>query len=814
MRGTVVFDTMAAVDQSAMPTNPPGYGSDLTAGAIDGPYSNLLERPVKIASYSWAAGALGPHHLRPWVLFLNNPYVNSVVTRFRSLRGDLMVEIQINATPFHYGLAIAAYEPTWRTSPTMPPSARGYSTCTHSLLDPSTSNVVRMVIPQTTPEAYIDVSNNEAVDQALVSLLSIVDLSSASGTTDACTINVYAYMVNPQLTLPSGITVPFPYVGHSGADEVSIGSTKGFLSVPMASVSRWAGYFQGVPVIGPYAKATSMFASAGADFARFFGFSRPRDQCNPKPMLRTICGDMAQVDAVDNSQSLAVMSDREISIDPRIFGVNSGTDQLSVQAIASRWSLLSTIPWAVGEAADTTLQSYPVEPGFGETVVDGSFFTPTCLWYSAIPFGFWRGTLEVRIQVVASKYHRGRLRFCWVPNTFGGTTLNDSFNHIFDISDRVEHCFQIPYASPHGYLPVRNLDSGAGDEVNGRFFVIVQNELTSPEAVNNAYVLVWVRAGSDFTVAAPDARVGALSRYLPQMGDDDQAKDKECMLHTIIAPSPGTSAQDVYIGDPVLSFRSLMKRYSHVATLPFPLWTAGAQSAYILSWRIPLYPPESGQHDNTPGGWADIGGAGDSNYVTNHVWSYLNNAFLAKRGGFRWKAEVLVPDQFKGSATVTRSSNFISGAAGYPFTLGFKILGVAGGAPCTANLIGEAGIYHDADGSSGSQTLAGTIMGYFNSTAQRLMEFEIPFYEPLKYVTQAYPSSDTQGVLPVSSALLMLRLFNFGASLANPGGCVRVFGAAADDATMGLWRGIPPLVMPAVLPDAVGYSNQITYPTI
>lgn len=258
------------------------------------------------------------------------------------------------------------------------------------------------------------------------------------------------------------------------------------------------------------------------------------------------------------------MSDREVSIDPRIYGINCAVDPLTVQSIASRWGLRGVIPWTVGSSADSVLVSYPVEPSFGVLSAAGTLTAYTPVQFASLPFDYWRGTLEVRIQVVSSKYHRGRLRVSWTSTAISGSGLNESFNHIFDISDRVEHCFQIPYAAEAGYLKTPTVFGSDLGTRNGNLSIIVQNELTSPEAINDAYIVVWVRAGSDFTVAAPSHRIGTYSRFLPQSGDDDQAKDKECMVHTVIEAATGDSALDVYFGDPVLSFRGLMKRYSHV----------------------------------------------------------------------------------------------------------------------------------------------------------------------------------------------------------------------------------------------------------
>lgn len=72
---------------------------------------DFLERPVRLASYTWTVGSPLSENLDPWTTLLENVNVIARVKNFNLLRCDMCVKFVINGNPFHYGKVLAAYQP-------------------------------------------------------------------------------------------------------------------------------------------------------------------------------------------------------------------------------------------------------------------------------------------------------------------------------------------------------------------------------------------------------------------------------------------------------------------------------------------------------------------------------------------------------------------------------------------------------------------------------------------------------------------------------------------------------------------------------
>jgi hypothetical protein len=74
----------------------------------------FLSRPTRIANFTWSsANTSGSviNNIDPWFEFLNNTVIKRKIENFAFIRGDLHLKININASPFYYGLARTYYTP-------------------------------------------------------------------------------------------------------------------------------------------------------------------------------------------------------------------------------------------------------------------------------------------------------------------------------------------------------------------------------------------------------------------------------------------------------------------------------------------------------------------------------------------------------------------------------------------------------------------------------------------------------------------------------------------------------------------------------
>lgn len=748
--------------------------------------------------------------------------VSSIVYRYKALRGDLSLRIQINGTPFHYGLLVAAYQPGFESSRRVevvaPVSEFQLTTCPHVLINPATSNVGKFTCPMATPLNYIDLTAT-VPSLGTLTLASLVDLASASGTVDAITVNIYAHIEDPKLSLPIVRNTPRTYVAQMGRkkgrnlatadDEKAQATREGVVSGPLRIASRWAGYLTEVPVIGPYATAASSFSSHAADFAQFLGFSRPRDLKTSRKISKLVGGDFATTDGVDTSSSLAVTQNQELSIDPRIFGVSDGYDELTVAAIAGRWSCIGETTWTVGSSPNTVLVAEDVAPHFGITqpLPGAQYALMTPLYFASIPFDWWTGTIEVKVQVVCSKYHRGRLRVQWAPDsTFDDdTSINTSFSQIIEISDQVDHVFQIPFAQSTGYLPVQQ-PGLSSNFPNGTLRVVVQNELTSPEATNSAHILLWVRAGSDFKVAKPSSGISRLSSYAPQMGDvgisDTEVAEQ---VHTFFESTPFPQHNDVFMGDPIISFRPLLKRFTHSVSMAPINGAMVANELGFVKFGIPMFPQDPGDVPYASGAMeTTVPGPSTKNLnpTTMHLINYLKLAFLGARGSVRWKIATIDNPGFVMNSMVSLNR---SGGLGYTYLTGNTLND-------DSLINGDNGVYGFT---SGFREVGLSAMQYQHgvTNGNKLFEVEVPYYDQYKFVTDFMHYYTKEGVAPSNGILVSQYWRNDSGASENLSSIgIRCFAAAGEDFSMGMWKGIccPYLVNPVTSitapPNAVNWE--------
>jgi hypothetical protein len=271
--------------------------------------------------------------------------------------------------------------------------------------------------------------------------------------------------------------------------------------------------------------------------------------------------------------------------------------------------------------------------------------------------------MKFRFQVIASAFHKGRLKIVYDPAFFSSNEYNTNYTYIIDLAKERDFTVQIGWGSERAWLYRRNamtssLRWGTSPVTNpfgygnGVIAVYVVNDLAVPNTTvdNDVQINVFVSAGDDFEVANPDPSVIEdiswfyQDEYVAQMGeenphpDSDLTTDENAPLKTqateIMAPimSMRDKTDLVYYGDPVVSFRQCLKRFMyHSSTVPniatlcntvvktpdFPFYRGQAPGAVHLS-TVPS--------PNSP-----------YNYAHNTLLNYLTPAFVCRRGGMRWK---------------------------------------------------------------------------------------------------------------------------------------------------------------------------------
>jgi hypothetical protein len=608
------------------------------------------------------------------------------------LRCNLKLKILVNGNPFYYGRALVSYNPyLFQDHITI---NRAFfeqdlvqaSQKPHFMLDPTTSQGGELTLPFIWPENWLDVTTaNWEDDMGFVNIHDFDILRHANGGTDPISVVVFAWAENVNLSIPtssaaqSGTTnlpldefgFPVPYEEQSKSKKVNNQSSdefikNGLISKPASAVANMANALTMIPVIGPYAKATSMVATSIGQMARLFGYSRPQVVTDTQVITPRYMGNICNTDAPEPLVKLSVDTKNEVTIDTRVAGLG-GHDELTILSIAQRPSYWRQFNWPESATTDTLLTSIKVMPSYGQTLTAAPVteLHSTALLFAATPFEFWQGSIKFRFNVVASEYHRGRLRLVYNPSTLPGGPIpfNQTYSSVIDISEDRDFEYEVKWAdvrawaavSPIGALAVTTtydnvnpVTAGTAFD-NGSLSVYVLNELATPSTVAaDINIQIWVSAGDDFAVSVPSrSNLGPLSIFEQQSATaPDIMATTTDTSNTPTAPAStysfGTGIQEdnqylVYQGERIVSFRDLLRRYNYHYSY-FPAQEGNSTERRMVTHRLTDFPFYRGWDPNGPDtGTASVGTA-PVTFSGMTLLNYLTPAYAIRRGGLRHKA--------------------------------------------------------------------------------------------------------------------------------------------------------------------------------
>lgn len=826
---------------------------------------NFLRRPVNIHTFSWTDSTSG-FHIDPWALFLNTPSVVDKISFYRFLRGTLRIEVQLNGTPFHFGRILCSYEPCNWNRMSNDANFPTHSALPHAMLDPSANTVAKLDAPFIHPGLWIDTQSQYGAGVGVLNFDPVAPLAVFEGGSPApVTVQVYAWMEDMELSFPTQL-LPRTFIeqgkkskGPNGgrSDEYEVKPNTGIISAPAAAIANVAGRLKDVPVIGKFATATEIGSNAVASIASLFGWSRPKDLTAECKIVTNVTGPMATVDQAAPVASVTVNSKSELSIDPCIIGMNSMEDELAVNAIANKWAIVQVLEWDRTRSPNQHLIRAGISPGmFVADLVnpDQNATQLTPLAFASVPFNNWTGSIEMKVQVVASRYHRGRLRFQWTSGETLTQDIQKGYNHVVDISDTQEFTLKFPYVGSEGYKKVGKWSNGGfshatyeSEQTTGVISVIVQNELVCPtdEPIK---LIIWIRGGSDIAFVNPDfddvARVAinpapapaltAAPSTRPRLHKDVKeqggageelgaAAEKEEEIISFFEATNHPDYDLAYFGDPVLSFRSLIKRYSFVTAVSNDVTLAEGNFSTI-GYHIPLYPQIQGIVDQAS--WSIQTGNLPVNVTATHLATYLQTAFLCNKGGFR---HIIDFEHADGAGNIQPSNILVkrslqdgpyygSSAAGIGET-------IATGPRAAAVLLGKrSGSNERRD--LNNQTPGGGQIFPYKSDGHRV-EVELPFYSNWRYATgfgESNPTAGNSTLIPGwnngGTSLDLIHSISpstVGQVLGDYHPICEVYSAAAEDFTMHFFRGVPELyynTLPSAPTDIADSWRTEVYPQL
>lgn len=589
---------------------------------------------------------------------------------------------------------------------------------------------------------------------------------------------------------------------------------QGMISKPANAIARAAGALKMFPTIAPYAKACELGASAIASIARAFGYSRPVYAGEIMPYKPTFVGNFANCNLPDTSNKLTLDVKAETTVDTRTMGLD-GSDEMSIASIATRESYLTQFAWQITDTTEDLLYSLEVCPRIWDPLTVGAnkeFHMPACC-FASLPFKYWRGTMRYRFQIVASAFHKGRIKVCWDPSKFETNEYNTTYTRVIDIAEERDFTVDIGWGATRSYLPQPTFFQNPGQihgtttpinpktYNNGVLNIYVVNELTVPNSTinNDITILVSVCACDDIEFAEPDdSEISQLTWYAPQAGEyvpqagEDESPDStdpateaapvgEQVMDKVGADLvTADHTNDIFFGDPVTSIRQLLKRFNFHQVL-YSDNTTGFQ---LVEWNLNNFPLYRGYAVNTIHQATTPVNPTGYNFMRTTYLNYFTPAFACYRGAIRWKYHLVSDDGVTSKQLITVVRN-----------------------PSPASDVArtQTVLFNDAasDSSKARQMVNAhpTLSeGAYTTAADHnpVVEVELPYYYNYRFMLGKYADMGTvPGVLSNFHKLLWTQ--ETGVATTNR---VMAYCAAGDDFTLGWYIG-PPIAYAQVDPVAV-----------
>lgn len=672
--------TAFADEDAGWTTNIEGaYDSTMNvANNGDSSLGAFLQRPIRAQEIQWAVGQPLFFKFNPWETFQQNAFVADKIGNYELIRHKLHMKILISGTQFHYGRAIASYNPLAGLDQVtvernfLDIDVIAASQKPHFWINPTNNTGGELCMPYFFRDNYMSLSKNDAQFMGEINIKSLDTLRHANGGDDPVTLSIYLWAEDVVLTMPTSTTAPLVLKSQAGAINGGDEYGQGIISKPAAAVAKAAGALEVIPSIAPYARATSMFANGVSKMAQLFGYSRPAVLAEIKPFKPAPTGNLANVDAPDAVCKLTLDSKQELTIDPRTVGL-SPEDQMSIKSIATRESYLTSFNWETIDSVDKLLWNSFCTPNLFGT--NGTELHPTPMAMLAAAFATWQGSIKFRFQIVKSNFHKGRLLVRYDPRVPGApVNYNTNYSRVIDIAEVDDFEIVVGWAQAKAFLSTgpqmsntvtnfgtTRLTLDNNEQMNGVLEVNVLNSLVSPSTDSNIFVNVFVSMCDDciFNVPSPDTMRNL--HFFPEQTPTPQAHaqgqetggilisqsgvmdtgetDKPTTTSTLQTIGSEAQAADhqmeVFYGDAPVSLRDLFKRYVKLRTvIPRP---PGATDTYaFINLRDKAFPYYSGWDPNGVD-TSEVDGTTQLNVVQTPMLNWFTPCYAAWRGSLRRK---------------------------------------------------------------------------------------------------------------------------------------------------------------------------------
>jgi len=622
----------------------------------DLPISNWIERPILLATQQFSLNTPTTLFLNPWNLVLTAPSIRAKLRNYAFLHSDLKLKFILAGTPFHKGKVMVAYIPRasenevylWHVANRLSTGntwLKYLSQLEHSKLLDARENVpIEFVVPYVSPTPVARLYNSTSsslgfatpfndFDSMGMIVITVFNPISAVNAASATALNLYVYgnLENTVMTCPTATQM----VITTEADERKVGPVEKYALYSAQALDAMTF----IPSIGPFAKASSMFARGLGQLASIFGWSVPTMITEPQRIRPEPFQNACNVIGYDTGHRLTLDPKQEVSVGGD--GVSTTQDEMAISYLCSRFGLLGqgTIPANV--VSMTPFYPVAVTPRAVESYTFNThkLCQPTPLAFAAHPFDYWRGEITYRIEFVSSMFHRGKIAFFFDPNIAqyvlinSGMTLNKDYMMVLDLQQGNAVEFTVKWAFPRDWA-MNATDADAITSIgssmavgskyecaNGWWNMMMLTTLVSPDGSSidfNVYC-----KSDKMAFAAPQQ--SRLPLIMTEAATAD-CSEAECCILNDCDFTDRQMLQSTF-GEYVPTFRALLRRFSMAQTYNLTTPTLSGN----IGFRCKM--------NNIPIPTVTTTSVATAKYTT--LFNYLRYAYIGMRGGIKHRIRLV-----------------------------------------------------------------------------------------------------------------------------------------------------------------------------
>jgi len=515
---------------------------------------------------------------------------------------------------------------------------------------------------------------------------------------------------------------------------------------------------------------------------------KPTIGTNPPPVQLSL-GYFSNSTNLEFAEVMTLVPNGALSDEAKIAHFQSKTDEMSLSYLLQKWNLSHTVNI---NTASTGMLAYgsisPMSPLItGQPVSQKpnltNPFNMTTLDFFSCKHSYWRGSIKIRLEFIASPFNTARffLGFQYAteipPTSMTLETVTNMYGAYIDLNAE-QHTFEfvMDYQAPTEVLAVA---ASWGYEQHlerscGFWSLWVINPLVAPQGVpTDIDVNVWFAGGEDYALFTPsDNNASIYSPFVTTTGRIEELDAQAGPIHVLPNIAPVNSMP---FGPPTDSIASILKRNAAPRFLRFG---AASFDSYILDVGALVFGNDA------------IISSFPATYTPQGMFTFYGSAFRGCRGTIRMKIR-LEPDSATSTDTpMTQPIGFTVAYSPDPYPSNVV---TAGSSPQTYLSIALFGKQYQSLPSP-YPTLGQSAIAFTASDASaNHVTIEIPYEHIYKFAMIYHGNTEPRYDRTSFSSLgkVMVITPNIG-SLIGRSAEMTFWISAGDDFRLGLYQG-PPL---------------------